>query len=64
MENEVTIDQETPVREVKVENLSMRQMLELDACMRCGECSNWCPAYERTSGSPSTRAAGPMSSES
>jgi transposase InsO family protein len=32
MENEVKIDQETPVREVKIENLSMRQLLELDAC--------------------------------
>ncbi len=52
MENEVKIDQETPVREVKVENLSMRQLLELDACTRCGECSNWCPAYEQDKREP------------
>jgi len=52
MENEVTIDQATPVREVKVENLSMRQLLELDACTRCGECSNWCPAYEQDKREP------------
>ena len=54
MENEVKIDQETPVREIKVENLSMRQLLELDACTRCGECSNWCPAYEQDNREPIT----------
>lgn len=26
--------------------LSWRQMLELDACARCGECQNWCPVYQ------------------
>jgi heterodisulfide reductase subunit D len=52
MENEVKIDKETNAREIKVENLSMRQLLELDACTRCGECSNWCPAYEQDKREP------------
>ncbi len=26
--------------------LSWKQGLELDACVRCGECTNWCPVYE------------------
>lgn len=25
--------------------LSKRQLMELDACTRCGECKNWCPVY-------------------
>jgi len=28
-----------------VENLSRRQLLELDACTRCQECVQWCPVY-------------------
>ena len=52
MENEVKIDKETKAREIKVDNLSMRQLLELDACTRCGECSNWCPAYEQDKREP------------
>jgi heterodisulfide reductase subunit D len=47
MENNAPMDKDTGVREVNIEHLSMRQMLELDACTRCGECSNWCPAYEQ-----------------
>ncbi len=26
-------------------NLSRRQLIELEACARCGECTNWCPVY-------------------
>ena len=52
MENEVKIDKESKAREIKVENLSMRQLLELDACTRCGECANWCPAYEQDKREP------------
>ena len=52
MENEVNIDKETKAREIKVDNLSMRQLLELDACTRCGECANWCPAYEQDKREP------------
>jgi heterodisulfide reductase subunit D len=30
---------------IRVDNLSPRQLLELDACTRCGECVQWCPVY-------------------
>ncbi|MEW6442437.1 MAG: (Fe-S)-binding protein [bacterium] len=30
---------------ILVENLSPRQLLELDACTRCSECVKWCPVY-------------------
>ncbi len=30
---------------IRVENLSPRQLLELDACTRCSECVQWCPVY-------------------
>ncbi len=52
MENEIKMDKGTKAREIKIENLSMRQLLELDACTRCGECSNWCPAYEQDEREP------------
>ena len=26
-------------------NLSWRQLIELEACARCGECRGWCPVY-------------------
>jgi heterodisulfide reductase subunit D len=32
-------------RRIRVDNLSRRQLLELDACTRCGECVEWCPVY-------------------
>jgi len=30
---------------IRVENLSPRQLLELNACTRCSECVQWCPVY-------------------
>ena len=33
------------VPRIRVENLSPRQLLELDACTKCGECVQWCPVY-------------------
>ncbi len=30
------------------EGLSRRQLIELDACTRCGECLKWCPVQEVT----------------
>jgi len=39
---------------IKIEKLSPRQLLELDACTRCGECSNWCPAYDQDNREPLT----------
>ncbi len=44
---------------VRVENLSPRQLLELDACTRCSECVRWCPVYaqdERRSLTPRAKA--------
>ncbi|MCP4717147.1 MAG: (Fe-S)-binding protein [Deltaproteobacteria bacterium] len=32
---------------INIEKFSARQLMELDACTRCGECSNWCPAYDQ-----------------
>ncbi len=37
---------------IPIEKLSPRQLLELDACTRCGECSNWCPAYDQDQREP------------
>ena len=34
-------------KKINIEKFSVRQLLELDACTRCGECSNWCPAYDQ-----------------
>ncbi|MBP1721446.1 MAG: Fe-S oxidoreductase [Deltaproteobacteria bacterium] len=49
---EETTPQETKPEEaaaptINIDNLSMRQLMELDACTRCGECSLYCPAYEQ-----------------
>jgi heterodisulfide reductase subunit D len=52
MEHDEKIAMETKAREIKIENLSLRQIMELDACTRCGECSNWCPAYEQDKREP------------
>ncbi|MDY0267273.1 MAG: (Fe-S)-binding protein [Methanimicrococcus sp.] len=34
----------TPSLELK--NLTAVQLMEIDGCMRCGECAEWCPTYE------------------
>jgi len=34
----------TPSLDIK--NLTAVQLMELDGCMRCGECAEWCPTYE------------------
>lgn len=31
---------------LKITNLTAVQLMEVDACMRCGECAKWCPTYE------------------
>ncbi len=40
-------------------NFSARQLMELDACTRCGECVRWCQAYaeggEKELGAPAAR---------
>ena len=45
---------QVPAPKLPIEKLSARQMLELDACTRCGECSNWCPAYDQDQREPLT----------
>ena len=32
-------------KRIRIENLSPRQLLELDTCTRCSECVQWCPVY-------------------
>jgi len=29
----------------KLSGYSVRQLMELDACTRCGECVAWCPTF-------------------
>jgi heterodisulfide reductase subunit D len=35
------------VREIPLGSLNMKQLIELDACTRCGECLTWCPVYDQ-----------------
>jgi len=30
---------------LSLDKLTTRQLMSLDACMRCGECQKWCPVY-------------------
>ena len=32
-------------KRIRINNLSPRQLLELDTCTRCSECVQWCPVY-------------------
>lgn len=32
-------------KKIDLSNLSWHQVMELDACTRCGECIRWCPVY-------------------
>jgi len=38
-----------PGKYIDVSNLSWHQVMELDACTRCGECIKWCPVYVQDS---------------
>ena len=35
----------TRTRRLQYENFTFKQLMELDACTRCGECITWCPTY-------------------
>lgn len=35
------------LRDIPLHSLKMRQLIELDACTRCGECLTWCPVYDQ-----------------
>jgi heterodisulfide reductase subunit D len=41
------VKEEKELRKIPIDNLSFRELLELDACTRCGECGNWCPVYDQ-----------------
>ncbi len=52
-------NQPTEIKNIQVDNLSPRQIIELDACTRCGECVEWCPVYnqdEREGVTPRSKA--------
>ncbi len=38
-----------PLARICVDNLSPRQLMELETCTRCGECVQWCPVYAQDS---------------
>jgi len=42
-------EKEKPGKIIDVSNLSWKQVMELDACTRCGECVKWCPVYVQDS---------------
>lgn len=35
------------VQELPLHSLNMKQLIEMDACTRCGECLTWCPVYDQ-----------------
>ncbi|MFQ6050780.1 MAG: (Fe-S)-binding protein [Candidatus Hydrothermarchaeota archaeon] len=37
---------EKEIEDLSLEDLSIKQLIEIEACTRCGECLNWCPAYD------------------
>jgi len=51
---EQSAPEDKTAKKLCIEKLSPRQLLELDACTRCGECSNWCPAYDQDKREPLT----------
>ncbi len=51
---EITAGDNDTAQKINIEKFSPRQLMELDACTRCGECSNWCPAYDQDKREPLT----------
>ena len=49
---EPQVDKNAPAPKINIDKFSPRQLMELDACTRCGECSNWCPAYDQDDREP------------
>ena len=35
------------VRKLPLHSLDIKQLIEVDACTRCGECLTWCPVYDQ-----------------
>ncbi|NNF99890.1 MAG: hypothetical protein HKM93_10970 [Desulfobacteraceae bacterium] len=38
---------EEPVRDIPIQDLDVKRLIQLDACTRCGECQRWCPVYDQ-----------------
>jgi len=51
---EPQVDKNASAPKINIDKFSPRQLMELDACTRCGECSNWCPAYDQDQREPLT----------
>ena len=59
VDKETKAKEPTDIKKLIVDNLSPRQLIELDACSRCGECLEWCPVYnqdEREGVTPRSKA--------
>jgi heterodisulfide reductase subunit D len=59
VDKEEKVEETTDPQKIIVDNLSPRQIIELDACTRCGECVEWCPVYnqdEREGVTPRSKA--------
>lgn len=59
IDEENKVKKPTDNKKLIVDNLSPRQIIELDACTRCGECLEWCPVYnqdEREGVTPRSKA--------
>jgi len=59
LDKENKVKEPTDNKKLIVDNLSPRQIIELDACTRCGECVEWCPVYnqdEREGVTPRSKA--------
>jgi heterodisulfide reductase subunit D len=46
LENRETLETDS-LRDIPLNSLKMKQLIELDACTRCGECLTWCPVYDQ-----------------
>ncbi len=44
-EDQAAVEEPETCKRIRVQNLSPRQLLELDTCTRCSECVQWCPVY-------------------
>jgi len=47
--DETAEDTQEKVRELPINKLDIKRLIELDACTGCGECLTWCPVYDQDS---------------
>ncbi len=48
-EEKAAEDTQEEVREIPINKLDIKRLIELDACTGCGECLTWCPVYDQDS---------------